>query len=249
MVTVEYASELDPLLELSPPSDWIVAVVPEPGQLLAESSLPEDRLLAQLFSTRDDEPVVATRLTFLYYRGIGSDPKSSGRDTQISVRYNLANDQYELSSVRSETTVSTADEATDWIDEQFLAVETFLHTYAVLTDLSDEIHGLGRTGVRGLVETFDTVDTVQEADVDALTDVPYVDEENATALQTALEEIEDIGEGDPTPVERELQTVDGPLILDLQEGPLPGELIPSGASEPTYRTEGFGSNDGVLSDG
>lgn len=39
---IEYASELDPLLDLSLPSNCIVAVVLEPGQLLAESDLPED---------------------------------------------------------------------------------------------------------------------------------------------------------------------------------------------------------------
>ncbi|SFL46573.1 hypothetical protein SAMN04487950_3894 [Halogranum rubrum] len=43
MPTIEYASELDPLLNLSLPSDWIVAVVPELGQLTAESDLLDDR--------------------------------------------------------------------------------------------------------------------------------------------------------------------------------------------------------------
>ena len=74
MVTVEYASELDPLLELSLPPDWLVAVVPEPGQLLADSNLPEDRLLGQLLSGGDGHRIVASRMAFLYYRGIDPDP-------------------------------------------------------------------------------------------------------------------------------------------------------------------------------
>jgi hypothetical protein len=144
--------------------------------------------------------------------------------------------------VLAETTATTADEAVDWLDEQFLAVETFVDTYQTLIDLSENIHGLGRTGVRGLVETFETLDAIQGADVDSLADVPYVDAENATALQTALEDVA-VGDGDPTPLEQELRFVDGPLILDLQRGPIPGELIPSGAAEPKYNSTAFDDTD------
>jgi len=42
-----------------------------------------------------------------------------------------------------------------------------------------------------------------------------------------------------TPVERELRSINGPLILDLQEGPIAGNLVPSGTSEPKYSTTGF----------
>mgnify|MGYP006287620215 CR=1 FL=1 len=234
MPTIEYAPELDPLLEISLPPDWIVAVVPEPGQLLAESDPLEEQLFASLLSSSDDERIVTTRLGFLYYRGINLDQETVPRDTQISVRYDLENAQYELSSVLGETTVQTLDAAVSWVNDQFLAVETFVDTYLVLIELADEIHGLGRTGVRGLVETFETLDTIREADIDALAAVPYVDEENATALQTALEDVDAMNRADPTPLEQELQAVDGPLILDVQGGSLSGELIPSGASEPKY---------------
>jgi len=243
MPTIKYAYELDPLLDLSLPADWIVAVVLEPGQLLAESDLPEDRLLAQLLSDRDGEQIVATRLGFLYYRGLDPDQETLPRDNQISVRYNLEGEQYELSSVLAETTVQTADAAEDWVNDQFLAVETFVDTYRVLIELADNIHGLGRTGVRGLVTTFATLDAIREATIDTLADVPYIDEENATALQTALEDAEAVSEADPTPLERELRAVDGPLLLDLQEGPISGELVPSGASEPKYSPDAFGGTE------
>lgn len=239
MPTIEYASELDPLLDLTLPSDWIVAVIPEPGQLLMESDLPEDRLLAQLLSDSDGDQIVATRLVFLYYRGLNPDQETLPSNNQISVRSDLTREQYELSSVLAETTVRTADEAVDWVDDQFLAVETFVDTYSVLTKLADNIKGIGQAGVRGLVTTFGTLDAIRDSTVDTLADVPYVDEGNATALQTALEDGEAVGEVDPTPLERELRAVDGPLILDLQEGPISGELIPSGASEPKYRLDAF----------
>jgi len=243
MVTVEYASELDPLLELSLPPDWLVAVVPELGQLLADSNLPEDRLLGQLLSGGDGHRIVASRMAFLYYRGIDPDPDTPTRDNQISVRYDFENARYDLSSVLAETTVPTADAAVDWVDEQFLAVETFVETYLTLMALAEDIHGLGRTGVRGLVETFETLDAIREADVDALVGVPYVDEKNAIALQAALEDSGTVREANSTPLEQELRTVDGPLILDLQRGPVPGELIPTGASEPKYSSNAFGGTD------
>lgn len=240
MPTIEYASELDPLLDLSLPSDWIVAVVPEPGQLLAESDSLEDRLLAQLLSNRDGERIVATRLGFLYYRGINSEQETLPRDNQISVRYDLENAQYELSSVLDETTVQTPGAAATWVADQFPAVETFADTYQVLIKLAEDIHGLGRTGVRGLVETFETLDTIRATDVDVLAGVPYVDRESAAALQTALGDVEAVGDANPTPLEQELQAIDGPLIFDLQEGPVSGELVPSGASEPKYSPDAFG---------
>lgn len=243
MTTIEYGSELDPLLDLSLPPDWLVAVIPEPGQLLTESDLPEDRLFAQLLSDRDGEQIIATRLRFLYYRGIGPDRETSPRDNQISVRYDFPAAQYQLWSVLGETTVQTPDAATTWVADQFHAVETFVDTYLVLIDLAEGIHGLGRTGVRGLVETFETLDVIREADIDALTAVPYIDEENAMALQTALDTLDAGGEDDPTPLERELRNVDGPLILDLQEGPISGELIPSGSSEPKYRVDAVGGTE------
>lgn len=243
MVTVEYASELDPLLELSDPSDWLVAVVPEPSQLLADSDLPEDRLLGQLLSGGDSQQIIASRVVFLYYRGIDPDSDTPTRDNQISVRYDFENAQYELSSVLAETTVSTAEEAVDWVDEQFLAVETFVETYLTLMELADDIHGLGQTGVRDLVETFETLDTIRTADVDELVEVPYVDGENATALQAALKDIDIAGESNPTPLEQELRAVDGPLILDLQQGPISGELVPSTGSEPKYHSEAFGGTE------
>lgn len=254
MRTIEYASELDPLLEMSLPTNWITAVVLEPGHLLSESDLPEDRLLGQLLSGGEDETVVATQLRFLYYRGIDPDRRGLSRDNQISVSYDVETEQYELSTRLSETTVRTPDAATDWIEDQFIAVETFADTYQVLIDLADDIHGLGRTGVRGLVETFETLDAIREADGGALADVPHVDTENATALQTALDNLDSTGDDDPTPLELALRTHDGPLILDLQEGPISGELVPSDASEPKYISEGFGpdqseSDNRVLSDG
>jgi hypothetical protein len=243
MTRIEYASELDPLLDLSLPPDWLVAVVPEPGQLLTESDLPEDRLFARLLSDGDGERIVATRLGFLYSRGIGPDRETSSRDNQISVRYDFPTAQYELWSVLGETTVQSPDAAATWVADQFLAVETFVDTYLVLIDLAEEIHGLGRTGVRGLVETFETVDAMREADVDALAAVPYINEKNARALQTGLDAGTGVGEDEPTPFERELQSVDGPLILDLQEGLISGELVPSGASEPKYRVDTVGSTE------
>lgn len=253
MHTFTYASELDPLLELSLPTDWIAAVVLEPGQLLSESDIPRDRLLGQLFSGGNEE-VGATRLQFQYIRGIDPGRQTPSQDGQISVRYDAKTGQYELSSRLTKTTVQTADQAIDWIDDQFIAVETVTDTYQVLTDLADDIHGLGRTGVQGLVETFETLDAIQATNVGTLAEVPYVDEEHAKALQNTLDEIDSIGENDPIPLELELQTLDGPLILDLQEGPISGELVLSGSSEPKYRSEGFGgarheSDDGVTTDG
>lgn len=243
MCRIEYASELDPLLELSLPADWIDAIVLEPGYLLVESDLPEDRLLGQYLSGGDGEQRVATRLAFLCYRGVDPDEGDLPRDNQITASYDAENGQYELSSVQAETTVQTADAAVDWVDDQFLAVETFVDTYPVLFDLADNIHGLGRAGVRGLAETFATLDAILEADIEVLADVPYVDEENTRALQTALEDVDTVGETDPTPLEQALRSVNGPLILDLQDGPISGELVPSGASEPKYRSEGVGGTE------
>lgn len=240
MVTVEYASELDPLLEMTLPSDWFVAVVLDPGQLLADSNRPEDRLLGQLLSGGDDQQIIASRVAFLYYRGIDPNPNAPARDKQISVKYDFENAHYELSSVLAETTVSTADAAVDWVDEQFLVAETFVETYLTLLRVAEDIHGLGQTGIRGLVETFETLDAIREADSNALVDVPYVDEENATALQASLEDPDAVEASHPTPLEQELRTVDGPLILDPQRGPVPGELLPTGASEPKYSSNAFG---------
>ncbi|MFC4986874.1 helix-hairpin-helix domain-containing protein [Saliphagus infecundisoli] len=243
MVTVEYASELDPLLEVTLPSDWLVAIVLKPGQLLADSDRPEDRLLGQLLSGGDDQRIIASQVAFLYYRGIDPDPDAPTRGNQISVKYDFENAQYELSSVLAETTVSTVDAAVDWVDEQFLATETFVETSLTLMRVAEDIHGLGRTGIRGLVETFETLEGIREANVDALADVPYVDGENATALQAALEDADAIEASHPTPLEQELGTVDGPLILDLQRGPVPGELLPTGASEPKYSSKAFGGTE------
>lgn len=238
MTTIEYAPALDPLLEMSVPADWLVAVVPEPGQRLADSDRQEDQLLGQLLS--GGEQTVATRLGFLYYRGLAPDQETSTPNNQISVRYNRERDQYELSAVGTETTVQNADAAVDWITAQFPAVETVVDTYLILTEVAADIHGLGRTGVDGLVDTFETIAAIRDAEVEALAAVPYVSEENAAALQRVLADVEASDAGDPTPVERELQSIDGPLILDLQEGPIAGELVPSGASEPKYSTDGFG---------
>lgn len=240
MVTVEYASELDPLLDLSLPSDWLVAVVPEPGQLLADADRREDRLLGQLLSGGDDQRVVASRVAFLYYRGIDPDPDTASRENQLSVRYDFEHSQYELLSVLEETTVHTADEAVAWVNEALPAVETVVDTSLILMALADDVHGLGQSGVRGLVETFETCAAIREADIDELADVPYVTEESAAALQTALEDRDTDGKPELTPIARELQTIDGPLILNLQRGPVSGELVPAGASEPTYRSIGFG---------
>lgn len=239
MVTVKYASELDPLLELSLPSDWLVAVVSEPGQLLADSDRPEDRLLGQLLSDGDDQRVIASQVGFLYYRRFNLDSDAPTRDNQISVRYDSENAQYELSSVLAEATVSTADEAIEWVDKQFPAVETFVDVYLTLIELADDIHGLGQAGIRGLIETFETLDAIQATDLDSIADVPYVDEENATALQTALEETNSVDLSHPTPLEQELRTVDGPLILDPQRGPISGELVSSGSTNPKYRSDAF----------
>ena len=177
---------------------------------------------------------------FLYFRGLDPDQDTSPPDNEISARYDPKTEQYELSSVLGETTVRTPDEAVDWVANQFLAVETSVDTDPVLIELAEEIHGLGRSGVRGLVETFETLNAIREADVDALADVPYVNEEIATSLQTTLEDVEPIGEDDPTQLERELRAIDRPLILDFQEGPISGELVPSGASEPKYSSNAFG---------
>ena len=241
MVTVKYASELDPLLELSLPSDWLVAVILEPGQSPADSDRSEDRLLGQLLSSGNDQQIVASRVTFLYCRGFEPDPETPMRDNQISVRYDSENAQYELSSVLAETTVSTADGVIEWVDEQFPAVETFVDVYLTLIELADDIHGLGQAGIRGLIETFETLDAIQATDLDSLADVPYVDEENATALQTALEETNNVYLSHPTPLEQELRTVDGPLILDPQRGPISGELVSSGSTNPKYRSDIFGT--------
>lgn len=241
MHTIEYASELDPLLDLSLPPDWLVAVIPNPGQLLGESDLPEDRLFDELLSGGDE--IVATRLGFIYYRGVNPDRDAPTRDNQISVRYDLKKAQFELSSVLAETPVQTADAAATWVDDQFIAVETFVDTYLALIELAEDINGLGRTGVRGLVETFETLDAIRAADIDSLAAVPYVDEANATTLQTALEDVEAMGETDPTPLERELRAVEGPVILDRRTGPITGKLIPSDASEPKYRSDAFGDTE------
>jgi hypothetical protein len=68
------------------------------------------------------------------------------RDNQISVRYQFDEGQYELSSTVDSTTVSEAEAAQNWLEEQYLAVETFLDTHQVLTDLAKDIHGLGPKG-------------------------------------------------------------------------------------------------------
>jgi hypothetical protein len=237
MTTIEYVPALDPLLEMTVPEDWLVAVVPEPGQRLADSDRPEDQLLGQLLSGGDQ--TVATRLGFLYYRGLATDQETSTPNNQNSVRYNRELDQYELSAVGTEKTVQSADAAVDWITEQFIAVETIVDTYLIVNAVAADINGLGRTGVDGLVDTFETIAAIRDADVETLAAVPYVSEENAEALQTALDDFEASNAGDPTTVEHELQSIDGPLILDLQEGPIAGELVPSGASEPKYSTDGF----------
>ena len=240
MITIEYASELDPLVDLSLPSNWIVAVVPEPSQVLTESALPEDRLFAELLSGGDGKRVVATRLVFLYYRGIDPDHDSPPRDTQISVRYQFDDGQYKLASVLESTTISVVEAAKNWLTDQYLAVETYVDTYQVLIDLAQDIRGLGQAGVRNLVEPFETLDGIRHADIATLAEVPYVNAETATALQTALEDVEVGVDDDPTPLELELRTVDEPLILDLERGPIAGELVPSGASEPTFSPSGFG---------
>lgn len=242
MHTFTYAAELDPLLEVSLPPDWIAAVVLEPGQLLSKSERPEDQLLNQLFSGADEE-VVATRLQFLYYRGIDPDRRTLSRDAQISVSYEVETGQYKLSTGAEETTVQTIGAAAAWIDEQFTTTETVADTYQVLIDLADDIHGLGRTGVQGIVDTFETLDAIRAADVGALADVPYVDEENARALQTALEDADPLGGDDPTQLELALRTLDGPLILDSPERLIPGKLVPSDGSEPEYVSEGIGVAD------
>ena len=236
MTTIEYASALDPLLDTSTPPDWLVAVVPEPGQLLADSDQQEEQLLGELLS---GEQPVATRLGFVYYRGLAADQEKSIPSNQISVRYDLETDHYELTSAGGETTVESVDAAAEWIDEQFLAVETLVDTYLTVSEVAADIDGLGPTGIHGLVDTFETVDAIRDADTDLLSDVLYVSGEHAVALQTVLDDTEAIETGDPTSVERELRSVDGPLILDLQEGPIAGELVPSGASVPTYSTDGI----------
>lgn len=235
MTTIEYASGLDPLLDTSTPPNWLVAVVPEPGQRLADSDQQEERLLGEFLS---GEQPVATRLGFLYYRGLAADQEQSIPSNQISVRYNLETDHYELTSAGSETTVESVDAAAEWIDEQFLTVETLVDTYLSLSEVAADIDGLGPTGIRGLVDTFETVDAIRDADTDVLSDVPYVSAEHAVALQTVLDDTEASETGDRTSVEHELRSVEGPLILDLQEGPIAGELVPSGASEPTYSADG-----------
>lgn len=242
MLTVDYVPALDPLLEVSLPADWLAAVVPEPGLLLAESRLPEDQLFSQLLSDNDEQRV-ATRVAYIYYRGLGSEARLSGTDTQISVQYDRENEEYELSSALSETTAQTPAAATDWVSEQCHAVENYLETLSVLRNLGEDIHGLGNEGVRGLAETFATRKAILDADVDALADVPYVDEENASALQTALADIDAVERPAPTPTEQTLRSVDGPLIFDIQEGPVPGELVPHGEDEPTYRTTGLGGDE------
>lgn len=242
MHTFTYAAELDPLLEVSLPPDWIAAVVLEPGQRLSKSEPPKDQLLNQLFSGADEE-VVATRLQLLYYRGIDPDRRRSSHDGRISVSYDVETGQYELSTGTEKTTVQTIGAAAAWIDEQFIAVETVADTYQVLIDLADDIHGLGRAGVQGLVDTFETLDAIRAADVGALADVPYVDEENARELQTALKGADSLGGDDPTQLELALRTLDGPLILDSPEGLIPGKLVPSDGSEPKYVSEGLGVAD------
>jgi len=127
------------------------------------------------------------------------------------------------------------------IYEQFPAVETFVDAYLTLIELADDIHRLGQTGIRGLIETFETLDAIRATDLDSLVDVPYVDEENATALQTVLEETNNVDRSHPTPLEQELRTVDGPLILDSQRGLISGELVPSDSSNPKYRSDVFGA--------
>lgn len=242
MLTIEYASELAPLLDLSLPSNWIVAVIPEPSQVLTESDLPEDRLFAELLSGGDGERVVATRLVFLYYRGIDPAHNSPSRDTQISVSYQFDDGQYELSSVLESTTISTVEAAKTWLEDQYLAVETCVDTYQILIKLAQDIHGLGQAGVRNLVETFATLDEIRQANIEALAAIPYVNAETATALQTALDDVDAVGDDDPTPLEQELRIVDEPLLLDLERGPIPGELVSSGASGPTFSPDEFGGN-------
>ena len=236
MTTIEYASALDPLLDMSTPPNWLVAVVPELGQLLVDSDQQEERLLGELLS---GEQPVAKRLGFLYYRGLTAGQEQSIPSNQISVRYDLETDHYELTSAGGETTVESVDAAVEWIDGQFLEVKTLVDTYLTVSEVAADINGLGPTGIRGLVDTFETVDAIIDADTDVLSEVPYVSGEHAVALQTGLDETEASDTGDLTPVERELRSINGPLILDLQEGPIAGNLVPSGTSEPKYSTTGF----------
>ena len=236
MATIEYASALDPLLDMPTPPEWLVAVIPQLGQRLADSDQQEERLLGELLS---GEQPVATRLGFLYCRGLAADQERSIPSNQISVGYDLETDQYELTSAGGETTVESVDVAAEWIDEQFLAVETLVDTYLTVSEVAADIDGLGPAGIRGLVDAFETVDAIRDADTEVLSDVPYVSAEHAVALQTVLDDPEASETGDPMSVKHELRSVDGPLILDLQEGPIAGELVPSGASEPTYITDGI----------
>jgi hypothetical protein len=136
--------------------------------------------------------------------------------------------------VLESTTVSAVEATKNWLEDQYLAVETFVDTYQILIDLAQDIRGLGRTGVRNLVETFETLDGIRQADIETLADVPYVNDETATALQTAREDVEAVVDDDLTPLEHELRTVDEPLILDLERGSIVGEFVPSGASEPKF---------------
>jgi hypothetical protein len=240
MTTITYAAALDPLLEISPPSNWIVAVIPKPGQRLANSDRQEDQLLGELLAGEREE-IVATKIGFLYTRGLSHEQKTSLPNNQIIVTYDSEANQFELSSAEMKTTVETAAAASDWIDTQFGTVETFVNTYLVVNELAGDIHGLGRNGIQSLVNTFETPAGIRNASIDQLANVPYVSKDNAAALQTALEtsDTEEQDEGGSLPLpDSAKQHVDSPVILDLQDGAIAGELVPSDSSEPKYTAEG-----------
>ena len=239
MTTITYAAALDPLLEISLPSNWLVVVIPTPGQRLTNSDRQEDRLLGELLAGENEE-IVATQIGFLYSRGLSGEQETSLPNNQITVRYDSDANQFELSSEERNTTIETATAARDWIETQFGTVETFVDTYLVVSELADDIHGLGRNGVQGLVNTFETLTNIRTASPDDLADTPYVSKENATALQTALEQRDvvrrDEGSSSPLP-DSPMHDVDEPLILDVQDGLIAGELVPSDSSEPKYTVE------------
>ena len=239
MTTITYAAALDPLLEIPLPSNWLVAVIPTPGQRLVNSDRQEDRLLGELLAGKNEE-VVATQIGFLYTRGLSGEQETTLPNNQITVKYDSEANQFELSSEERKATVETATSARDWIETQFDTVETFVDTYLIVSELAGDIHGLGRNGVQGLLNTFETLTDIRTASPDDLADVPYVSKDNATALQTALEQRDTKGrdEGDSSPLpDSTMQHVDGPLILDVQDGLIAGELVPSDSSEPKYTAE------------
>lgn len=236
-VPIEYVDELDPLLSFELPAGWVRALVKHPLQAVDGEPTEIDRMFARDLSPGLPDDPIATKLLFVYLHGYDpSTERPIDHERKITVGYFDSQDIYEMASEYDESRgvtpdklndcyamesqydehlAITADEVEEWLTQAMLQVETEMDELRRFWVVLSDIHGLGQAGIGNLFEEYGTIETVEAASEDELTDIPYITEELAPEVLAACNQWD--GTVPDAPGDEAAREADDPLVIDTSQ--------------------------------